>query len=71
MAICLTELIEAAKAIVQNGDANVGLEDRVRPAYDLVNFSSMHDMPLRTPQLHSVDRRRYEDALALSNLREG
>jgi hypothetical protein len=39
-----TQLIEAAKANVDNGDLNIGLEGKVRPAYDLVNFSSMHTM---------------------------
>jgi len=44
MVNCCDELIEAAKANVENGDKNVGIEGRVRPAYDLVNFSMMHTM---------------------------
>jgi len=44
MATCCDELMEAAKANIEPGDKNVGLEGRVRPAYDLVNFSSMHTM---------------------------
>jgi hypothetical protein len=44
MVECCSELIDAAKANIETWDKNIGLEGKIRPAYDLVNFSMMHTM---------------------------